>query len=217
MSKRVYAIVLSAGMSTRMGSPKQLLPFGDRTVLQRIVDTLLRTDLSGVVVVLGHRAEAVRESLSGRPVGFCLNPDYRAGMFSSVCCGLSALPTGADAALIVLGDQPQIDAEVVRRVVAAYREEEKGIVIPTFEGGRGHPALVDLGRYRDEIFGLSGEAGLKPVMRGHPEDTLELPVDEAGILRDIDTPEDYRAELQRQKKQSAVSGQRSAKAEPKNP
>ena len=199
MSRRVYAIVLSAGMSTRMGSPKQLLPFGDRTVLQRIVDVLLRADLAGVVVVLGHRAEAVRESLAGRPVDFCLNPDYREGMFSSVRCGLSALPPGANAALIVLGDQPQIDAEVVRRVVAAYREGEKGIVIPTFEGGRGHPALVDLGRYRDEIFELSGEAGLKPVMRGHPEDTLELPVDEAGILRDIDTPEDYRAELQRQK------------------
>lgn len=199
MSKRVYAIVLSAGMSTRMGSPKQLLPFGDSTVLQRIVDVLLRADLSGVVVVLGHRAEAIRESLAGRPVGFRLNPDYREGMFSSVRCGLSALPPDADAALIVLGDQPQIDAEVVRRVVAAYREGEKGIVIPTFEGGRGHPALVDLGRYRDEILALSGEAGLKPVMRGHPEDTLELPVDEAGILRDIDTPEDYRAELQRQK------------------
>ena len=199
MSKRVYAIVLSAGMSIRMGSPKQLLPFGDRTVLQRVVDTLLRADLSGVVVVLGHRAEAVRKSLSGRPVDFCLNPDYREGMFSSVRCGLSALPPGADAALIVLGDQPQIDAEVVRRVIAAYREGEKGIVIPTFKGGRGHPALVDLGRYRDKIFELSGEAGLKPVMRGHPEDTLELPVDEAGILRDIDTPEDYRAELQRQK------------------
>ena len=206
MFKRIYAIVLAAGMSTRMGSPKQLLPFGDRTVLQRVVDTLLEADLDGIVVVLGHGAEAVRESLAGRRVNFCLNPDYQKGMFSSLLCGISALKGSADAALIALGDQPQIEAGVVRGVVAAYREGEKGIVVPTFGGKRGHPALIDLARYRAEIFALSGETGLKPVMRGHPDDTLELEVEQGWILRDIDTPEAYRAELKREQERGESEG-----------
>ncbi len=199
MCKCVYAVVLAAGMSTRMGSPKQLLPFGDKTVLQRVLDALLEADLDGIVVVLGHGAEEVRESVEGRRVDFCMNRDYRKGMFSSILCGISAVSDSADAALIVLGDQPRINARVVRRVVGAYREEEKGLVVPTFGGKRGHPALVDLRKYRAEIAGLSGEAGLKPVMRGHPEDTLELAVEEGWILQDMDTPEDYQAELERQK------------------
>lgn len=181
-----------------MGSSKQLLPFGDKTVLQRVLDALLETDLDGIVVVLGHGAEEVRESLEGRRVDICTNRDYRKGMFSSILCGLFAFSDLADAALIVLGDQPRIDARVVRRVVVAYREGEKGIVVPTFGGERGHPALVDLRKYLTEITGLSGEAGLKPVMRGHPEDTLELAVEEGWVLQDMDTPEDYRAELERQ-------------------
>ena len=89
MTKHVYAIVLAAGLSTRMGRPKQLLPFGDKTILQTVVDTLLATDLEGVVVVLGHEAEAVRESLGDRSVLFCLNDRYQEGMLSSVLCGIA--------------------------------------------------------------------------------------------------------------------------------
>lgn len=197
--KHVHAVVLAAGMSTRMGSLKQLLPFGGRTVLQTVVDTLLGGGLDGIMVVLGHRSEAVKRHLAGRGVATCVNADYREGMFSSVLCGISSLPESTDAALIVLGDQPRIDARVVRRVVEAYRSGSRGIVIPTFGGKRGHPALVDLRKYRHDIFALCGDAGLKPVMRGHPDDTLELPVDDAAILWDIDTPEDYREELARQR------------------
>ena len=201
--KQVYAIVLAAGISSRMGSPKQLLPFGGKTILQSVVDALLSADLDGIVVVLGHRAEAVRESLAGRNVRFSLNSDYPKGMLSSVRSGISALPGSADAALIALADQPQIEAGVVSRVVSAYREGEKGIVIPTYRGRRGHPALLDLNRYRKEIAALSEDQGLKPVMRGHPEDTLELPEEDAGILRDLDTPEEYQAELERRQRKGS--------------
>lgn len=197
MEKRIWALVPAAGMSTRMGSPKQLLPFGEKTVLQTVVDTLLEADLDGILVVLGHRADAVRESLAGRPVSFHLNPDYRKGMFSSILCGLSVLEKSADAALIALGDQPNVRASVVRKVAAAYRNGNKGIVVPVYRGRRGHPALVDLGRYFFEIRSLAGEEGLKPVMRGHPGDTQEVEVEDDGVLRDIDTPEEYRAELDR--------------------
>ena len=197
MNEQIYGLVLAAGMARRMGSTKQLLPFGARTVLQTVVDTLSGADLAGVVVVLGHDADAVRESLRGRTVLCCVNDAYREGMFSSVLCGLHHLPEDADAVLIALGDQPQIELNVVRAVLRAYREGDRGIVIPISGGKRGHPVLVNLSRYRDEILRLSGDEGLKPVMRGHPHDTLEVPVDDEGILRDLDTPEDYRAEIER--------------------
>lgn len=197
MKKRICALVPAAGMSSRMGSPKQLLPFGEKTVLQTVVDTLLEANLDGILVVLGHRADAVRDSLAERPVLFHLNPDYRNGMFTSILSGLAALEKSADAALIALGDQPNVRASVVRKVAAAYRKGNKGIVVPIYRGKRGHPALVDLGRYLSEIRSLTGEDGLKPVMRGNPDDTLEVAVADEGVLRDIDTPEEYRAELDR--------------------
>lgn len=197
MKEQIYGLVLAAGMAQRMGSTKQLLPFGDRTILQTVVDTLSGADLVGVVVVLGHDADAVRESLRGRPVLCCVNDAYREGMFSSVLCGLRHLPADAGAVLIALGDQPQIELNVVQAVVRAYREGDRGIAIPISGGKRGHPVLINLSRYQSEILGLSGDEGLKPVMRGHPQDTREVSVDDEGILRDLDTPEDYRAELER--------------------
>ena len=196
MSKpQIHALVLAAGLSRRMGAPKQLLSFGNRTVLQSAVDTLLAADLAGVLVVLGHQAEVVQQSLGHRPVTCCVNPDYHEGMFSSVLCGLQHLPETADAILIALGDQPHIHAQVIQAVIRAYSDTGSGIVIPVWEGKRGHPALIDLHRYRDKILALSGAEGLKPLMRGYPEDTLEVPVDHAGILHDLDTPEDYRQAL----------------------
>lgn len=201
MKKNIYGLVLAAGLSQRMGTPKQLLPFGPKTILQTVVDVLLALDLQDVIVVLGHEAERVRDSLGNRDITCCYNENYKEGMFSSVLCGVHAIPKTADAMVMALGDQPHIEARVGRRVVDAYQRGSSGIVIPTWDGKRGHPALVDLKRYRDKIVSLSGENGLKPVMRGYGDDTLELQVDDAGILRDLDTPEDYRLALERRNRQ----------------
>jgi molybdenum cofactor cytidylyltransferase len=192
-----YAIVLAAGESRRMGTPKQLLPFGGKTILLTVVDRLLSSRADGVLVVLGCRAEEVRATLGDRPVRTLFNPDYARGMLTSVQAGVAALPPEATAALICLGDQPSVDPGVVDRVIEAQRRTGKGIVIPTFNGRRGHPALVGL-RYRDEILALAGEPGLKAVMRGHPQDTVEVEVHRPEILDDIDTPEDYQKALTRQ-------------------
>lgn len=192
---QIHALVLAAGLSRRMGAPKQLLPFGSRTVLQTVVDTLLSADLSGITVVLGHQADAVRQSLGQRPVTCCLNAHYPEGMFSSLLCGLRHLPDTADAFILALGDQPHIHAHVIQAVIRAYTTTGKGIVIPVWNKKRGHPALINLRRYREKILALSGAEGLKPLMRRYPEDTLEVPVDDAGILHDLDTPEDYRQAL----------------------
>ena len=156
MKNQIYGLVLAAGLSRRMGSPKQLLPFGSKTILQTVVDVLLGLDLVEVVVVLGHEAERVRASLGDRAVRCCVNTNYRTGMFSSVLCGVHEIPEQADAMLLALGDQPHVEARVGAAVIDAYQKNDAGLVIPTWEGKRGHPALIDLKRYRSEILSLPG-------------------------------------------------------------
>ena len=177
-----------------MGTFKQLLPFGGRTVVESVVQAVLDGGVDALTVVLGHRAEEVRRALVPLGVTTVVNEAYRNGMFSSVLCGLRQIPP-ADSLLLALGDQPQISAPIVKTVIAAFRSGQAGIVVPVYEEKRGHPIVLDLIRYRAEIEGLTGGEGLKPVVRGHPEDTLELTIEDERILRDMDTPEDYEREL----------------------
>jgi molybdenum cofactor cytidylyltransferase len=185
-----WAIVLAAGSSRRMGSQKLLMPFGKATIVETVVDHVLDSKVDGVVVVLGADHEKVKLTLGGRPVKFCHNTAHEQGMFSSVICGLRALPEDAGTALIYLGDQPGIPPSVTNAVLEAYNEELCGIVIPVHMHRRGHPLLVDL-KYRREIEKLDLEQGLRALRHHFPQDVLEVEVDEPGILVDIDTPEDY--------------------------
>jgi molybdenum cofactor cytidylyltransferase len=185
------AIVLAAGSSRRMGSQKLLLPLGKGTMIERVVDQVLDSAVDQVVVVLGADHQKVRQALADRPVKFCHNKEHKKGMFSSVICGLKALPENAGTALIYLGDQPGIPPAVTNAVIDAYNEELYGIVIPVYQDRRGHPLLVDL-KYRREIENLDLEQGLRALRHHFPQDVLEVEVDEPGILVDIDTQEDYK-------------------------
>ncbi len=187
------AIVLAAGMSTRMGAHKVLLPFGTTTVIAHIVDTLARSAIDRVFVVTGHEAARVTEALSGRPATIITNSRYAEGMLSSVRCGLRALPPECSAALIVLGDQPRISAGLVDAMLRALSQSGKGIVVPTFQGARGHPLLFST-RYRDEILAHYDAAGLRGLLAARADDVLELAVTDAAILADMDTPGDYERE-----------------------
>jgi molybdenum cofactor cytidylyltransferase len=234
----IWAVILAAGESRRMGTQKLLLPFGDTTVAGAVVRAARTSRADRVLVVLGADREAVRReiesSLGGgrdstadgadkhadlrhrkpgettgphrgpgrddgpqgsdappRGVVFVVNEDYRLGMLSSIKTGFRALPPDAEAAVVLLGDQPFLPSGVVDEVIAAYRKGGKGIVIPTFQGRRGHPVVIDLG-YRDEVLGLDPADGLRQLMRAHPGDILEAEAGDANILRDMDTPEDYK-------------------------
>jgi molybdenum cofactor cytidylyltransferase len=193
----VPAILLAAGQSLRMGTPKQLLPFGDTTVIGHIVDQLLQGGVDGVYVVVGHEAERIRQALGDRPVRFVPNPDYRQGeMLSSVRCGLRALPAACTGIFVALGDQPAISVELVRAMLGAFPAASKGILVPTHGGKRGHPLLV-AERYRSEILTRFDEFGLRGLLAAHPEDVLECPAQTSAVLSDMDDPEDYRRELAR--------------------
>ena len=185
----IAGIVLAAGMSTRMGSFKQLLPLQGRRVVQVVVERIVPR-VERVYVVVGHRASEVEAALVDYPVECVYNPDYDRGMLSSVQAGVRAAGC-AGGYLICLGDQPGIPVTAVEKVVAAARSSKAGIVIPVHGGHRGHPVYLRR-KYREEILNLPEERGLNEVTRGHPEDTLEVPVDDVWILKDMDTPEEYR-------------------------
>ncbi len=191
---RVAGIILAAGMSTRMGQLKQLLPLGGRAAIEWIAEVVGQR-LDEVVVVLGHRAEEIAPVLAAYPVRWVVNADYQTGMLSSVQRAVRAVDTEADY-LICLGDQPRLSGAVVEQVLQARKQVGEGIIIPTANGKRGHPVLI-CNAYRAEILGLPLDVGLNAVTRGHPEDTYELPVAEEAILTDMDTPADYRRELER--------------------
>ncbi len=193
----IAALVLAAGLSRRMGTNKLLLPFGDRPILAHIVDVLRECLLGEILVVTGHEREKVKEMLaryvsSGPrrlPLRFIHNPHYAAGeMLSSIQAGLAAMPPDAHAALIVLGDQPQIEARVVEQVIAAHTPGR--VIVPSYRRRGGHPILIDRACW-EAVLAAPAESNLGQVIRAHPAWTRYLDVDAESVLRDIDTPEDY--------------------------
>lgn len=186
----IWAVILAAGESRRMGTQKLLLAFGETTVVGAVVGTALASRVDRVLVVLGADKDDVREEIEPLGINFVVNENFAEGMLSSVQAGFRALPADAEAAVVMLGDQPFLPARVVDAVVEAFRQSGKGIVVPAFQGRRGHPVLVDL-KYRDAVLALDPTDGLRRLMHAHPEDIFEAEVEDANILRDMDVPEDY--------------------------
>jgi molybdenum cofactor cytidylyltransferase len=192
----ISAIVVAGGLSTRMGAPKQLLPYGKHTVVEQIVSVLLKCSLDEIVVVTGHKRHAVETRLAAWSVRPVFNSNYQAGeMLSSVKCGLAALDSEVNAALLVLGDQPQLETAAVQQLIATYQTEPAGLVIPSFQMRRGHPILIDRD-YWPEILTLDSNRTLRDVIVTHDDEICYVAVETDSVLRDIDTPEDYQQELQ---------------------
>jgi len=191
---KIWAIVLAAGMSTRMGTQKLLLSFEGKTIIEKVVENILLSGVDQIIVILGSDAHEISEALQLMPVKFVLNENYNKGMHTSVIAGVKALPSEAKAVLVFLGDQPFIPAKVIETVVGGWKSSEKGIVIPLFEGRRGHPPLYDL-KYRDDLTNLDPNLGLRSLALKFHEDIFEIETFCPEIVRDIDTKIDYLNEI----------------------
>jgi molybdenum cofactor cytidylyltransferase len=191
------AVVLAAGQSRRMGVgvQKLLLPFAGSTVIGHILDQLVAAKLTQIIIVVGHDP-AVAAAVMPRPVTIVRNEDPEADMLSSARCGVRALPADCNAVLLVLGDQPSITPQLIRLVTEAYGTGSGGIVVPVFEGHRGHPLLFAAPYARQLLDGYDGE-GVRGLLRSHADDVFELHVSDRGVVADMDLPEDYRRELER--------------------
>jgi molybdenum cofactor cytidylyltransferase len=192
--KEIWAIILAAGASTRMNTQKLLLPFNGLTIIETVVENVARSVHSNIIVVLGSHREQVQKQIGETRVHFCVNENYSDGMLSSVICGFRALPGEAKAALVFLGDQPQIPSQVADLVIETWIQSGKGIIMPVFNGKRGHPVLIET-RYKTEIEKLDPEKGLRALSEKFKDDVQEVKCNLPEILRDIDTPEEYEAEI----------------------
>jgi molybdenum cofactor cytidylyltransferase len=191
----IGAMILAAGESKRMGKPKLLLPFGEKTIIETIVEIVVSSRVEKTLVILGSDREKIEEKIKNFPVEFAYNRDWRSGMLSSVQCGFKVLAGDAHGVLVVLGDQPKISTTVINKLIDAYRSSGKGIVLPVYRGERGHPVLLDV-KYRGDVANLSPETGLRGTVYNHPEDILEVEVESPSILKDIDDMSDYKRELE---------------------
>ena len=190
----IWAIVLAAGESKRMKVPKLLLPFNGKTMIEKVVENVTRSEVFHTLVVLGSYRNEILGVIGHLAASYCYNENYRNGMLSSVQCGFKSLPAYYDAVLVFPGDQPMIGPEVTNMIIKAYRETGKGIIIPVYRKKRGHPILIDR-RYRVEIEKLDVREGLRALAHKFASDVYEVEVDNDGILRDIDTREEYINEL----------------------
>ena len=197
----ITGLVLAAGRSERMGTLKQLLPFGSVTLIEQVVRTLTRSRLGkDVVVVLGHRAEEIVARVSGLPVRFAYNPDPEGDMISSIRCGLAYIPPD-QAILVALGDQPLVTTGTVNRLIAEYEWRPEGMVLPVHDGKRGHPMIVSPA-FREEILFESNPGGLKGLRDRHAESVRLVPVDTDAVLFDVDYRGDYEEALRRWREES---------------
>jgi molybdenum cofactor cytidylyltransferase len=187
--KSCSAILLAAGRSRRMGAFKPLLPFGNKTVIECCIDYLRNGGVEEIVVVLGHRADDIRQRLSG--VTFALNPDPDSEMGASIAAGVRELPRTAEATLIALVDYPAVPAPVISTLRESW-ETGARLVIPTWQGRGGHPVLVDLS-FRAELLNLPANGGLRAFFEAHPREVKRVAVNSPFIARDMDTWDDYRA------------------------
>ena len=188
--RRVAALVLAAGRSTRMGPQNKLLiEIDGRPMVRRVVEALLASPARPILIVTGHERERVEAALRDLPVLFVYNPDFALGLATSLKAGIAALPESCDGVLICLGDMPRLAAPLVARLIAAFAPEQgQSIVVPTCGGQRGHPVLF--GRaFFDSIRRLEGDIGARQLLSSYPEAVVEVETDDPAILLDIDTPE----------------------------
>jgi molybdenum cofactor cytidylyltransferase len=188
---QIAAVILAAGRSSRMGRNKLLLDLDGKPILCHAVDQALQAGLSDIVVVTGHQASKVKTVLGERPVKVIEAREHRLGMSASLKAGIRALGPKTEAALVMLGDMPQVSAPLIRCLIAAYNPlEGRSIVVPTIDGKRGNPVLFDR-RFFEEMLALEGDVGARHLIGAHDDQVAELAVDDAAVFTDVDTPEAY--------------------------
>lgn len=187
----ISGILLAAGASRRMGTPKALLLYQGQTFLERGCAAFLAAGVDELVVVLGAQAEAVRGAVPVHPgIRTVVNTRAFQGQLSSLMVGIGALSPASEAAIVNLVDHPLVTAETIKALIAAFREVPAPILVASYRGRRGHPVLFSRQVY-GELLAAPLDQGAKAVVRRDPTRVREVPLDDPGILADIDTPEDY--------------------------
>jgi molybdenum cofactor cytidylyltransferase len=188
--RRIAAVLLAAGRSTRMGGPNKLLAeIAHRPLVRIAAEEALKSRAKPVIVVDGHQRDQVERVLAGLPLSVVHNPDFANGLGTSLKAGIAAVPADADGAIVLLGDMPQVDAALIDRLIAAF-DPDRGalVVVPTFEGKRGNPVLWSR-RFFPDLMAIEGDVGARNLISRYGEAVVEVPVEGKAALVDVDTPE----------------------------
>jgi molybdenum cofactor cytidylyltransferase len=193
----IAAIVLAAGLSSRMGRNKLLLEVDGQALVRHVVQSAVASEARPVFVVTGNQADEVQRAIAGLPVTFVHNPDFRLGLSASLKAGVTALPASSDGALVLLGDMPAITAAIIDRMIAAFNPgEDRAICVATHRGNRGNPVLWDR-RFFADILVLEGDVGAKHLIATNEELVCDVESGDDAPLADIDTPEALASWLRR--------------------
>jgi molybdenum cofactor cytidylyltransferase len=189
------AVILGAGLSSRMGQPKLLLPWGGETVISHIIHNLQSAEVENIVLVTGATHDLLSQALAGENVRLAFNPNFADGsMTHSLQTGLHALAeTGAEGALLALGDQPQIRVDTIRAVADAAAVHPGRLVLPSYQMKRGHPWAIPAGLW-PAIHGLGEDQTMRDFVRSQEDNIHYVVVDTPSIFADLDTPDDYERE-----------------------
>lgn len=192
----IAAIILAAGQSSRMGQHKLLLPLLGKPLLLHAVASASAARCDDVLVVIGYRAEAVRQLLSDQPVRVVENPDFAQGQSTSVRAGIAALTPQTEAALILLGDQPLVSPTILQRLMHAWRDTARPIVAPYYAGQRGNPVLFARALF-PELLTVTGDQGGREVLQRHAAEVEPVHIAQTEAAQDVDTWQEYQTLLQR--------------------
>lgn len=193
---RFGAIILAAGMSSRMGDFKILLPWtDDRPILLHVVEKYIALNIDPIFIITGRSAEQVQKTVADLPVQCLHNPIYETGeILSSVKVGLRAMPDDVVATFINPADMPLIPQSIVRQLVDSYQPDK--IFAPRYEGQRGHPILLDR-KFWFAMLNLPADGAPRDVIQANKQHLMFIDTDNDGVIVDIDTPETYQRELKR--------------------
>lgn len=182
------AAILAAGESRRMGKPKALLPYRGHTFAEHLVETMKHPRVGIIRIVLGARAEELQVKLNVESGSIVVNEDWQTGQLSSIQAAIRSLPQGATEGLMICPvDHPLVSPKLVDVLIEAFDSTAKRIVLPTFQGRRGHPVIFHASLY-DELLAASVEVGARQVVWAHAEEVLEVPTEEEGVILNLNDP-----------------------------
>jgi len=187
--KALAAIILSAGESRRMGRPKALLACQGTTFLGNLLRSTAHTAIGFRRVVLGAAADEIRTAAGLSPEIVVINKEWQKGQLSSIHAGMRSLPEGkTDAIMIFPVDHPLISPKLVDHMIRTFRAKQPQVMMPTYEGHRGHPVLFAASVYQ-ELLDAPEDVGARAVVWAHQKDLLELPTTEEGVVTNLNDPE----------------------------
>lgn len=186
--RKIYTVILAAGFSSRLGFNKLTLKIDGKKVIRRVVEPFISSGSRKIFVITGFEESKIRHALHSFSVEYIYNERYSEGMSTSIKVALPFIKDG-EGVFFHLGDKPLIEKGIIIQMARIFEKNNKSIVVPVYNGMRGHPVLINIIPYVREIEKLTGEAGLKKIIEQHPEDTLYIQGEEGNVL-DIDTLED---------------------------